>query len=784
MLALPPSWGMNNDRVYQVYHGEEGDQATRSLTRMRVQWIVDSVPAGRILDVGCSQGIASLLLAQRGSTVTGMDNEKAALEFAAQARSELEPEVRQRVEFVEADAQDMPFPPRSFDHVVCGELFEHVEDPARVVEEVFRVLVRGGGLTVTVPLGIMPHPDHKRVFYTESLLTMLDPMFQVSRVSELERHIGAVAERRVRARRRPAYELSPPELSFLRHERDLRAQLDRTQSHLKEANVKYRDVTKSLGREQKRLVEARDKAAAAKRELEEADRDRVKREEALLRRVSTLEGQAEATRDQLEAAVAELQATRREERQRLHEHRARRRDRRQREYGRLAEAAKAQNELLGEIESWLPEIDANLAVAASTVERADLRQAPPRSALGTSAPEADEFERWRRRAAAAPGDEVVFMYSGTIHVQEKRGNRPIRLTRVYLESERPVFFNYWRWRSEDPPPEWGHPLLLQSPVDVTPTLIDRLLEADFGGKRKLMFASFPHELMVRALSRANQNGWVTIYDARDDWEEFHKVGMAKWYDPGFERFLIRHADLVTAVSRPLARKVAWMGDRADVEVVPNGLDSKFPAPPGPRAPVDPPTVGYFGHLTPKWFDWDLVQRAAKQHPDWRFELAGHQAPEDLPLPENVELLGLLSHADLAELSCRWSFAIIPFKTSALGEAVDPIKVYEYLHLGLPVLASYMPQMRDYPATVIAESRDDFLALLPTMTGRALDPEVVRPWLAENTWEVRAARYSELARRVETANRDGNGIKGLLTHPGRDGRAGAGDRPAHRVGETL
>ena len=480
-----------------------------------------------------------------------------------------------------------------------------------------------------------------------------------------------------------------------------------------------------------------------------------------------MEGKVEAGRDQLDAAMAELKANRGAEHRRLRERRERRRERTAGHLDRLLGLAGEQGGTLDQIEARLPGIREELDLAeeiSRSAARGELGAptAPPPARLR----KADDFELWRERAAAAPGDEVVFMYSGTIHMQEKRGNRPIRLTRVYLEQERPVFFNYWRWKTDDPPPEYTHPLLFQSPVDITPKLLDRLLDADFGGKRKMMFASFPHELMIRCLSRAAQQGWSTIYDARDDWEEFEKVGMAKWYDPGFEEYLVRHADVVTAVSEPLARKLSEMGDRDDIEVVPNALDRGFPGPPGPREVANPPVVGYFGHLTEKWFDWDLVIRAARAHPDWQFELAGHQEPADLKLPENVSLLGLLGHAELASLSRRWSFAIIPFKVSALGEAVDPIKVYEYLHLGLPVLSSYMPQMRNYPATVISESSEDFLALLPTMVDVSLDPETVRPWLEVNRWEDRIERYSQLAERARRRHGRSHDLNSFLVPTGR------------------
>jgi SAM-dependent methyltransferase/glycosyltransferase involved in cell wall biosynthesis len=719
---------MNDDRVHEVYYGEAGDEATRVLTRARIRWIVDRVPLGRIIDVGCSQGLVPVLLAERGADVVGVDSEAAALEFALATRKRLPAEVQARLEYVEADGSELPFEGASFEHAVCSEVLEHVEEPGAVLEEIFRVLAPGGTLVVTVPLGVLPHPDHKRVFYPEALSALLDPLFECEPVELLERHLAIVARRRKRAKGKPAYVLSSVEAAFLDRELELRAAEGRTRTILEEANAKYREVTGSLA-------------------------------------------SAQSDRDQLEATVSELRGTGRVDREQLRERRRRRREQAAARWRRLEKLERDQARSIETVEAAAVEVEEELERGLAAVDRGQhvgvqpVRPAHRRGAPGVD----DDFEHWRERAAAAPGDEVIFMYSGTIYVQEKRGNRPIRLTRVYLEQERPVFFNYWRWRNDDSKPEWGHPLLHQSPVDVTPTVLDRLLEADFGDKRKLLFASLPHELMIRGLSRAVENGWVTIYDARDDWEEFEKVGMAKWYDPGFEEYLVRHADVVTAVSEPLGRKLAVMGEREDIEIVANALDSNFPLPPGRREPTDPPTVGYFGHLTPKWFDWDLVIRSARQHPDWRFELAGHQHPEDLSLPDNVKLLGLLGHEELAALSRRWSFAIIPFKMTPLGEAVDPIKVYEYLHLGLPVLSSYMPQMRDYPGTTVAESADEFLALLPSMPEHELDSTAVRLWLERNTWEVRIDDYSRLAAEAATVHGEGHDLRSLLAYPYEHGR---------------
>jgi ubiquinone/menaquinone biosynthesis C-methylase UbiE/glycosyltransferase involved in cell wall biosynthesis/uncharacterized protein YoxC len=812
---------MNNDRVYEAYQGHDVDAATRMLTRARIHWIVDHLPHGRVLDVGCSQGVTAMLLAERGDPVVGVDNERPALDFAEEMRSNLAPEARDRIELVEADAHGLPFDDASFDHAVCGEVLEHVDNPGRVVEEIFRVLVPAGMVLVTVPFGILPHPDHQRVFYADSLTRLLDPLFSVVELTRLEGRLGAVGERREKPKRRKSYRLSRDEQAFLEHERRLRSDLEQRQAGLDDAHRKYREVTSSADQLRDRAAEletqdqsTREELAAERHtanqlrdrerrlrsdleqrqaELDDAHRkyrdvtssgdqlrdrvteletqDQSTREELaaerhtanqLRDRVTELETQDQSTRERLKETDAELRLARDEERSQRLANREQRRSVTSAQLDLVTAALARQVAALDAIEAQVPQIETSLEVARGRLEGSVTngggRVPVPAVRHAAHTVVVDDFERWRRRAAAAPGNAVVFMYSGTIHIQEKRGNRPIRLSRVYLERQCPVFFNYWRWRNSDPLPDYDEPLLFQSPVDVTPTLVDRLLEADFGGKQKLMFASFPHELMVRVLSRAAQRGWVTIYDARDDWEEFHKVDMAKWYDPGFEAYLVRHADVVTAVSAPLARKLREIGDRDALEVVPNGLDRAFPSASRPHEPPSPPVVGYFGHLTPKWFDWDLVIRAGHAHPDWRFELAGHQAPEDLKLPDNVKLLGLLGHAELAELSRRWTFAIIPFKVSALGEAVDPIKVYEYLHLGLPVLSSYMPQLRDYPGTVIAESSADFLALLPEMRGRRLDRDSVRSWLDQNTWDARVDRYGELA---EGAVQTRAGMRALL-----------------------
>ncbi len=113
-----------------------------------IQAIEQSVPPGSlVLEVGCSQANASLLLAEAGYRTIGLDIRPAALQYA---RSKYE---RGEFHCVTGSAQSLPFAPESLDAVILGELLEHCADPVGILQESARPLKSGGLLVVTTPNG-------------------------------------------------------------------------------------------------------------------------------------------------------------------------------------------------------------------------------------------------------------------------------------------------------------------------------------------------------------------------------------------------------------------------------------------------------------------------------------------------------------------------------------------------------------------------------------------------------------------------------------------------------
>jgi len=100
----------------------------------------------RVLDLGCGAGTDSLVAAQMVAptgTVTGLDMTTEMLERARRAAAEME---QGNVEFVEADAERLPFADNSFDVILSNGVIDLIPDKEAVFAELYRVLIAGGRL--------------------------------------------------------------------------------------------------------------------------------------------------------------------------------------------------------------------------------------------------------------------------------------------------------------------------------------------------------------------------------------------------------------------------------------------------------------------------------------------------------------------------------------------------------------------------------------------------------------------------------------------------------------
>jgi glycosyltransferase involved in cell wall biosynthesis len=167
----------------------------------------------------------------------------------------------------------------------------------------------------------------------------------------------------------------------------------------------------------------------------------------------------------------------------------------------------------------------------------------------------------------------------------------------------------------------------------------------------------------------------------------------------------------------------WSQLNTNTHLVPNGVDVAHFAHAGhlplPKdvAHLPGPVLGYTGTLHDERIDVDLVVQIASERPDWQVLFVGPNllAPASRALLErlpNVHLIGPRPYHELPAYMSLFDACIIPHRVTPFTESLNPIKLYEYLATGLPIVSTAAATAREFGAVVyLAGDRDQFVAQL-------------------------------------------------------------------------
>jgi len=188
------------------------------------------------------------------------------------------------------------------------------------------------------------------------------------------------------------------------------------------------------------------------------------------------------------------------------------------------------------------------------------------------------------------------------------------------------------------------------------------------------------------------------YDCMDFLPEFYR-GRTKRQMLQWEERLCRRASRVIASSAVIGE---WLQEQYGLQQAPvmirNGYDPAAFAELSPTAEAK--TLGYMGTLDEKWFDLPSVLPFARAHPDWSIHLVGPASPalrKQLSSHSNVVFHGAMPHREALAVMAKVKVVMIPFIRNHLIDGVDPVKLYEYLALGKPVVSTFWESLRPFAA---------------------------------------------------------------------------------------
>lgn len=230
---------------------------------------------------------------------------------------------------------------------------------------------------------------------------------------------------------------------------------------------------------------------------------------------------------------------------------------------------------------------------------------------------------------------------------------------------------------------------------------------------------------------------------------------------GLERDLLAASDRALYVSHSLMDEEASLTE-GRAEFLDHGvdLDRFVPAPgldPEPESLVGiaHPRIGYIGGMNSYQIDAGLFSEVADAFPGAQLVLVGLT---DLDLSEltarpNVHWLGQRPYEEIPGLMAGLDVALMPWQANEWIRHANPIKIKEYLAVGLPVVSTWYPELDRYADVVrIAHQRADFVTLVRDALDDH-DPDGPRRRRAEvepDSWDRRAEEVLRAGESASTA----------------------------------
>ncbi|MDX1250969.1 MAG: glycosyltransferase [Gammaproteobacteria bacterium] len=255
----------------------------------------------------------------------------------------------------------------------------------------------------------------------------------------------------------------------------------------------------------------------------------------------------------------------------------------------------------------------------------------------------------------------------------------------------------------------------------------------------------------------NNDGFgCTVYHCVDEIKT--QPGMPVEQIEAAESELVRRADVcfVTAEHLLESRKILngnthYFSNVADFSHFAKARDEAIEVP-RDFAVLPRPVIGFVGAISGYKVDFPLLKTMAERHPDWSIVLVGKVGEGDpwtdvssLQALSNVRFMGPRDYHDLPACLKAFDVAILPCMLNDYTKSMFPMKFFEYLAAGRPVVATALHALRAHAnVAYLAQNTDDFISGVEAALRSESAPLEMRLEVArEQTYECRTERMLRL-----------------------------------------
>jgi len=224
-----------------------------------------------------------------------------------------------------------------------------------------------------------------------------------------------------------------------------------------------------------------------------------------------------------------------------------------------------------------------------------------------------------------------------------------------------------------------------------------------------------------------------------------------------QQIVVQQSDLVVCTSKQLFREQVRFNP--NTFFIPNAADLKLSAQALNESlkvhdlllNIPKPIIGYFGHIERR-MDFKMLFEVVEANPYKSFVFVGPVSEEFVPAGfkelTNVYFLGSVPYLEMPAVIKGFDIAMIPFKRDEVSITIFPLKLFEYLGAGKPVIATdFNLDLKEFTGEAVsycknATSFNEAICFYLNNDTKIAEAERINI-AAENTWEKRLSEFSEL-----------------------------------------